>query len=240
MSHQADRILTEQPLAGAIDEHEAMVVVEGEDGHVDLGHHRSEERRRFLRPEALHAKRLGERVDLQHHVRERIAAGRFPRTHREVAFAHRREKIRDRLQRTGHAVAHDHRERNPCADGEDEHGHAHERRVVAKPEQRDAQGDRRDRRRHRQQRDTPIVGEKRHLFRVTDVPCSVFRVPGSGFQVRVGVPVPVRVRCSTFGVPSACGLHTLDSRLTPRHRWNVEQRNSGTPNPEPRTLNPEP
>ena len=69
MAHQADRILTEQPLAGAIDEHQPMVVVEGEDGHVDLGHHRSEQRRRLLRAEALHAKRLGERVDLQHHVR---------------------------------------------------------------------------------------------------------------------------------------------------------------------------
>ncbi len=216
MSHQAHRILTEQSLAGAIDEHEAMLVVEGEDGHVDLGHHRSEERRRFLRPEALHAQRLGERVDLEHHVRERIAAGRFPRADREVTLAHRREKIGDRLQRTRHAIAHDHRERDPRADGEDERGDAHERRVVAEPEQRDAQRDRRQRRRHRQQRDTPIVGEERHRTSTEFL-----------FQFRFQVRVPRSVRGSTrvtrdTGREPRTEPRTLNSNSNSNTNWNLE------------------
>ena len=115
MPHQADCILTEQPLAGAIDEHQTMLVVERKDGHVDLGHHRAEERRGFLRAQALHAQRLGERVDFEHHVRQRIAAWRLPRADREVAFAHGREQIRDRLERTRDAIAHDDRQRDPRA-----------------------------------------------------------------------------------------------------------------------------
>ena len=54
----------EQPLAGAVHEPQALPLVEGEDGDVDLGHHLAQQRRRLERAEPLLAQRLGERVDL--------------------------------------------------------------------------------------------------------------------------------------------------------------------------------
>ena len=150
MAHQADRILTEQPFARAIDQDQAVLVVEGEDGHVDLGHDGTEQGRGFLCAQALHAERLGQRVDLEHHVRERIAARRLARTHGEVALAHRREQIRDGLERPRHAIAHDDGQRDPGADGEDERRDADQHRVLPEPEQRDGQRDRGQRRRQRQ------------------------------------------------------------------------------------------
>ena len=164
VADERHRILPEQFLARAIDEDQPMLVVEREDRDVDLRHDRSKKGSRFLRPETLNAQRFGERVDLEHDVRERIAAGRFARADGEVTLPHRGEKIGDGLKRTRDAIAHDHGERDPGGGGEHERGDAHERRVVAEPQQHGAQRDRRQRRRHREQRDAPIVSKERHHY----------------------------------------------------------------------------
>ena len=103
----------EQPGAIAVHEHQPLVAVEGEDGDVDLGHHGVQERRRFLRAEPLAAQRVGQRVDLEHHVLERIGAAAGPRADREVAFAQRRQQVGDGLQRPRHVAARQHGQAEP-------------------------------------------------------------------------------------------------------------------------------
>ena len=125
----------EQPLAGAVDEHAALLAVEGEDRDVDLRHHRPQQRARLERAEPLVVQRLGERVDFEHHRAERIVAAGAARADREVALAQRGQQVRQRLQRQHDAMAHAERAAGPDAD--DEHGQRplDFRRVVAGPEQ---------------------------------------------------------------------------------------------------------
>ena len=89
----------QQPAAVAVHQHQPLLAVEREDRDVDFGHHGVQERRGFLRAQALAAERVGQRVDLEHHVLERIGAAAGAGTDGEVAFAQRREQIRDGLQR---------------------------------------------------------------------------------------------------------------------------------------------
>ena len=102
--------LAEQPLAGAVDEPQPPALVEGEHRDVDLRHHLAQQRRRLERVEALVAQRLGERVDLDHHLAERVAAARAARADREVALAQRREQVGEGLQRQDDALAQRERE----------------------------------------------------------------------------------------------------------------------------------
>ena len=84
----------------------ALRAVEGEDGDVDLDHHRAQQRAGLERAEPLVVQRRGERVDLEHHRAERIVAGvrGRARADREVALAQRRQQVRQRLQRQHDAV----------------------------------------------------------------------------------------------------------------------------------------
>ena len=61
------------------------------------------------------AQRLDERVDLDHHLAERIAAARAARADGEVPFAERGEQVRERLERQDDALAQ--REREAEAEG---------------------------------------------------------------------------------------------------------------------------
>ena len=67
MPEQPRRGLSEQPLAGRIDQHQPLVHVEGEDRHVDGSHDALEQRGRFHRFGPLPLERVAERVDLDHH-----------------------------------------------------------------------------------------------------------------------------------------------------------------------------
>ena len=103
---------------GAVDELQLLLLVEGEHRDVDLRHHLAQQRRRLERVEALVAQRLDQRVDLDHHLAERIAAARAAGADGEVPLAERREQVRQRLQRQDDALAE--REREAEADGDDE------------------------------------------------------------------------------------------------------------------------
>ena len=124
----------EEPRAGAVDELQLVLFVEGEHRDVDLGHHLAQQRRRLERVEALVAERLDERVDFDHDLAERIAAARAAGADREVAFAERGEQVRQRLERQDDALAQ--REREAEAEGDDEDGQRplDLGRVVAGPE----------------------------------------------------------------------------------------------------------
>ena len=95
----------EQSLAGAVHEPELPLRIEGEHGHRDLLHHGAEQARRVERAQPLLAQRVGERVDLDQHLAERIVAPRAPRADREVLLAQRREEVRQRLEREDDALA---------------------------------------------------------------------------------------------------------------------------------------
>ena len=62
----------------------SLLLVEREHRDVDLRHDLAEQRRRFERVEPLVAQRLDERVDLDHHLAERVAAARAARADGEV------------------------------------------------------------------------------------------------------------------------------------------------------------
>ena len=94
----------EQAFAGAVHEPQPLALVEGEDRDVDLRHDRAQQRRRFERAEPLPAQRLGERVDLEL-TSPSGSSRRAARADREVAFAQRREQVRERLQRAHDALA---------------------------------------------------------------------------------------------------------------------------------------
>ena len=73
-AHQLLGGTAEQPLAGAVHQPQPVLLVEGEHRHVDLGHHRPQQRRGLERAEPLVAQRVGERVDLEQRLAERIVA----------------------------------------------------------------------------------------------------------------------------------------------------------------------
>ena len=72
--HQLLNRTAEQPLAGAIDQPQLVLIVEGKHGHVDLAHHRPQQCRRLERSQPLVAQRVGERVDLEQRLAQRIVA----------------------------------------------------------------------------------------------------------------------------------------------------------------------
>ena len=107
------------------------------------------------------AQRLDQRVDLDHHLAERVAAARAARANREVAFAERGEQVRQRLQRQHDALAQ--REGEAEADRDDQDGQRplDLGREVAGP-QEDQRDDRAGRRRgERHQQDAAVVAEAR-------------------------------------------------------------------------------
>ena len=109
-SEQPLRRLAQEARAGAVDELELVILVEREHRDVDLRHDLAQQRRRLERVEPLVAQRLDQRVHLDHHFAERIAAARAAGANREVAFAQRGEQVRQRLQREDDALAQRERE----------------------------------------------------------------------------------------------------------------------------------
>ena len=110
--------LRQQARAGAVDELQLAVLVEGEDRDLDLRHDLAQQRRRFERVEPLVAQRLDQRVDLDHHLAERVAAAGAARADGEVPFAERGQQVREGLEGEDDALAQ--REREAEAEGRDD------------------------------------------------------------------------------------------------------------------------
>ena len=121
------------------------VLVEREDGHVDLGHDLREQSARLEGSEALLAERGREGVDLQEHFAERVVGSGPARADREVVLAHRGEQIRDGLERPDDPLPQRLREGQKPSDEEGGQRPAELGREVAGPEEN-------ERRRHRGQR----------------------------------------------------------------------------------------
>src|SRR5450432_1246827 len=90
--------LSKQILARAVDQPQAPLGIEGENGNVDFRHDRPEQSGRFERAEALQSKRLAERIYFQHRLPESVVDPGAPGANRIVSFAQRGEQVRHRLQ----------------------------------------------------------------------------------------------------------------------------------------------
>ena len=161
--------------------------VEGEDGDVDLDHHRAQQRAGLERAEPLIVQRRGEHVDFEHHRAERIVAAGAARADREVALAQRREQVRQRLQRQHDAVADAERAAGPDADDEDGERPLHLGGVVAGPEQDERDERRREAGGEREQQDALIeaqarVGTARGRIERGESVFRQFRIRNSGIR----------------------------------------------------------
>ena len=92
----------EQALARAVEQLQLGAGVEREHRDVDLLHHLAQERRGLERAQPLLAQHLGERVDLDERLAQRVVAAPDARAEREVLLAQRPQQVRQRLQRPRH------------------------------------------------------------------------------------------------------------------------------------------
>ena len=88
-----------QPFARAVGDAQMLRRIEGEDGDVDLLHHRAEQRRGFDRTEALLVQRLGEGVHLGKGGAERVVGIDRAAADAEVVLAQRRQQVGEGLER---------------------------------------------------------------------------------------------------------------------------------------------
>ena len=123
-----------QPLAGAVDDAQALLRIEGEHRDVDLFHDVAEQPRGLDRAQALFVKRFGQRVDLEQRGAERIVGVGGAAADRKVVFAQRRQQVGQRLQR--HHDARADRRRQAKQRRQDDHRERplHLRRVIVGPE----------------------------------------------------------------------------------------------------------
>jgi hypothetical protein len=107
--------------------------------------------------------RLDQRVDLDHHFAERIAAPRAARADGEVTFPERREEVRERLKWQDDALAQ--RECEPEAEGRDDDG---QRPLdlgcrITRPEEDERHQRTGERRPERHEQDSPVMAQARFL-----------------------------------------------------------------------------
>ena len=76
-TEQVAPVVAEQAFAVAVDQHQPVPVVEGEDGDVEFRHHRAQQRRRLLCAQPLRAQGVGQRIHLQHYVPQGIVHERM-------------------------------------------------------------------------------------------------------------------------------------------------------------------
>ena len=104
-SEQPLRRLAQKPRPGAVDELQLVFLVEREHRHVDLRHHLPQQRRRLEGVQPLMAQRLDERVHLDHHLAERVAAARAAGPDGKIPLAEGRQQVGESLERQHDALA---------------------------------------------------------------------------------------------------------------------------------------
>ena len=183
---QADQravVALEQFPRGAVGEPDALLVVEGQDGDVDLGQHLVEQRRGFQRLEPLGAQRGAQAVGLRHHVAERIAAARVPAADAEVPGAQRLQHVRDGAQRLHGRAVQGHGEAEPRPEHDERQQHEHGSRQVEARQQREGQRHRRRTAGQRQQHHAPLeqhARASRDRTRAQRGPRGLFRHDAAG------------------------------------------------------------
>ena len=84
---------------GAVHQAQRMLGIEGKNGHIDFVHHAAQQRGRFDGLNALLSKNVGEGVDFQRQLAQRIVGIGFARAKGIVLFAQRTHYVRQSLQR---------------------------------------------------------------------------------------------------------------------------------------------
>ncbi len=161
--HQPLGRVGQQPLAGAVHQPEALLVVEGEDGDVDLLHHARQERGGLERAEPLLAQGLAERVDLQQRQAEGVVAARAAGADREVLLAQRGQHVGERLEGAHDPLAQGEDGGQPEAADQQRDGPADLGAVAADPDQDQRERDAGQARQEGQQDDAPLVIQAGHL-----------------------------------------------------------------------------
>ena len=96
----------QQALTGAVHQAQAMVLIEGEDGHGDFAHHGAQQGGGLHGAEALFAQRAAQGIDLAHDFAEGVVGAGRAAAHRKISLAQRAQQIGERLQGEHHALAH--------------------------------------------------------------------------------------------------------------------------------------
>ncbi|MGE3343786.1 MAG: hypothetical protein AB7L71_10145 [Vicinamibacterales bacterium] len=112
---QLGRLLPEQTFAVAIAQNQPLLIVERQDGDIDLRHYGTKQRRRFLCAQALVAECVRQRVDFHHHGPERLAFTGGTGADGEVALTKGREQVGDGLQGAIDVLGEANREPEPDA-----------------------------------------------------------------------------------------------------------------------------
>ncbi len=94
----------QQTFTGAIDQAQLAVVIEGEDGQVNLLHHGAQEGVGFQRAQALLPEDFTEGIDFNHHFTHGIVGSRPASAQRKVFLAQGGQKIRKCLQGKNNAM----------------------------------------------------------------------------------------------------------------------------------------
>src|SRR5437667_4533349 len=205
----------QEALAGAIDQAQLAFGIEGENGDINLLHHRAEERGGFERSEALLAKGLTQRVYLAHHLSQSIVVTRPARTNRKILFAQRRQKIGERLQRKDDAMTQRHSEAEPEENKEDCESPGRARGIVTRPEEN--QGNQRagETRGHGEKLNAPLKGKLFHII------CDRMAVNSSVTPLRAESTLLVLLQTAVEAAAAQSqGLGRLaDVSLEPRQRF---------------------
>src|SRR5687767_8304736 len=149
----------EQRARRAVREADAVVVVEGEHRHVDLGQHLVEEPGSFHRLEPLRAECRAEAVRFEHDVAERIALARVASADAVVAAAQRLQQVRDRAHRLNGRLVDRDREGDPGADQDHNDEPLHRVRDRRVAQQQDGSQQRRQSTGERQQHDARLESQ---------------------------------------------------------------------------------
>jgi len=134
-SHGPCLCLAQEPLARSVEQAQALVLVEREDGHVHFGDHPPQERRGFERAQPLAAQHIGQLVDLEQRQAQGFVGARAPRANGVVPFPQGGQEVGNGLEGTHHPLADGGRDGQPPAHGKQGHGPLHLGREVARPQQ---------------------------------------------------------------------------------------------------------
>jgi hypothetical protein len=147
----------EQAFAGAVDQAELALAVEGEDRDVDLGDHLAQQRAGLQGAGVLAPERLGEAVDLGQGFAQGVAAAGDTAADGEVPVAQRAQEVRHGAQRTNDVRPQREGPPQPAADGDrgQDPGVAGGAATGAEEQQRDRDGG--QRRQQRQPQHAPLV-----------------------------------------------------------------------------------
>ena len=126
---------------------------------IDLFHYTPQQRRGFEGAKSLPAQVLAQGVQFEEKETHRIVGVRPTDPQGEIAFPQRGQHVRDRLQRAHDVLPQSDRERKPSPDRQDRQRPLRPECQVTAPEQNQSEGERRDSREERREKDAALVSQ---------------------------------------------------------------------------------